>query len=85
MKRFHCLGMVDGPNEIRLLKQFQDYIFSWDSSAAVWAGIHGIRFDKSPTGLMNGKFEKEVEFNYGGEVDTAAVMNNIVYIEEQLC
>lgn len=84
MKRFHCLGMVDGPNEIRLLKQFEDYIFSWDSSAAVWAGIHSIRFDRSPTGLSKGKFEKEVEFNYGGEVDTAAVMHNIVYIEEQL-
>lgn len=85
MKRFHCLGMVDGPNEIRLLKPFHDYIFSWDSSAAVWAGIHSLRFDKSPTGLMNGKFEKEVEFDYDGEVDTAAVMNNIVFIEEQLC
>lgn len=85
LKRFHCLGMVDGPNEIRLLKPYHDYIFSWDSSAAVWAGIHGIRFDKSPTGLMNGKFEKEVEFDYGGEVDTAAVMNNITFIEEQLC
>lgn len=85
IKRFHCLGMVDGPNEIRLLKQYQDYIFSWDSSAAVWAGIHGLRFDKSPTGLMNGKFEKEVEFDYHGETDTAAVFNNIVYIEELLC
>ena len=34
---------------------------------------------------MNGKFEKEVEFHYTGEVDTAAVMSNIVFIEEQLC
>jgi hypothetical protein len=79
-KRFHCLGMVDGPKEIRLLKQFEDYIFSWDSSAAVWAGIHGIEFDGSPTGLTNGKFEKEVEFGYDGEVNHAAVAKNIAYI-----
>lgn len=80
VKRFHCLGMVDGPKEINLLKQFQDYIFSWDSSAAVWAGIHGLHFDGSPTGLTNGKFEKEVEFHYDGEVDTQAVQSNIDYI-----
>ena len=85
MKKFHCLGMVDGPKEIRLLKPFEDYIFSWDSSAAVWAGINGIRFDASPTGMSGGKFEKEVEFHYDGEVDTAAVFHNISYIEELLC
>lgn len=85
MKKFHCLGMVDGPKEIRLLKRFEDYIFSWDSSAAVWAGINGIRFDTSPTGLNGGKFEKEVEFDYHGEVDSAAVFHNISYIEELLC
>lgn len=84
LKRFHCLGMVDGPKEIRLLKKFEKFIFSWDSSAAVWAGINGIRFDGSPTGLTNGKFEKEVEFAYDGEVDTQAVSYNIERISEFL-
>ena len=84
LKRFHCLGMVDGPREIRLLKQFEQYIFSWDSSAAVWAGIHGITFDGSPTGLTNGKFEKEVEFHYDGPTNDLAVFHNITYIEELL-
>jgi hypothetical protein len=84
LKRFHCLGMVDGPREIRLLSRFEKYIFSWDSSAAVWAGIHGIMFDGSPTGLANGKFEKEVEFGYQGHVNNLAVYHNIEYINQLL-
>lgn len=64
IKRFHCLGMVDGPQEIKLLQEFFPYIYSWDSSAAVWAGLNGLSFDGSPTGLLNGKFEKEVDFDF---------------------
>ena len=62
--QFHCLGMVDGPNEIDLLSEFHQHIFSWDSSAAVWAGLNYIRFDQSPSGLMDGKFEHEVNFDH---------------------
>jgi hypothetical protein len=62
--RFHCLGMVDGPNEIELLRPYHDWIYTWDSSAAVWAGLNNVRFDNTPTGLVNGKFEKEVDFDY---------------------
>ena len=62
--KFHCLGMVDGPNEIDLLSEFHNSIFSWDSSAAVWAGLNYIRFDQSPSGLMEGKFEHEVNFDH---------------------
>lgn len=65
-KRFHCLGMTDGPNEITLLQDagYAPYIYSWDSSAAPWAGLNGKVFDFSPTGLMNGKIEAEVDFNH---------------------
>jgi len=63
IKRFHCLGMTDGPNEIELLSQYHDHIFSWDSSSAIWHGINGIRYDQSPTGLRKGKFESEVDFD----------------------
>lgn len=80
-KRFHCLGMVDGPKEIDLLREYSDYIFSWDSSAAVWAGINNLKFDASPTGLQNGKFEKEVDFNYDGEHAPFVVFDNIHYID----
>lgn len=62
-KKIHFLGMVDGPNEVILVKEFLPYINTWDSSAAVWAGLNGILFDNSPSGLINGKFEKEVEFD----------------------
>jgi len=62
-KKIHFLGMVDGPNEISLCSEFD--IDTWDSSAAIWAGLNNISFDSSPTGLIDGKFEKEVDFNFG--------------------
>lgn len=62
-KKIHFLGMVDGPNEIKLCSP-RFSIDTWDSSAAIWAGLNGISFDTSPTGLLNGKFEKEVDFNF---------------------
>lgn len=61
-KKIHFLGMVDGPNEIDLCGEFR--IDTWDSSAAIWAGLNNITFDSSPTGLIDGKFEEEVDFNY---------------------
>jgi hypothetical protein len=80
----HFLGMVDGPNEIDLVRDYHKYILSWDSSAAVWAGIHDIRFDHSPTGLINGKFEKEVDFDYNVDLTGTqrdAISFNIAHIE----
>lgn len=84
-KRFHCLGMTDGPNEIELLNYsgYRPYIFSWDSSAAVWAGLNNITFDRSPTGLIGGKFEREVDFDYKGPY-TDATSFNIDYINSLL-
>lgn len=62
-KRFHCLGLVDGPNEIELLSKFKPLIKSWDSSSAVWAGINNVKYDSTPTGLLTGKIESEVDFD----------------------
>lgn len=86
LKKFHCLGMTDGPNEIELLKEYHPYIYSWDSSAAVWAGISGVPFDRSPSGLQYGKVETEVDFNYAHEVRAHEdiVKFNIQYIDN-LC
>lgn len=61
--KIHMLGMTDGPYEIKLVKDYHNYIYSWDTSSAVWAGINGVRYDNSPTGLLNGKFEIEVDFS----------------------
>jgi hypothetical protein len=66
------------------LSRFEKYIFSWDSSAAVWAGMNNIQFDSSPTGLQNGKFEKEVDFEYNGATNDVAVYHNIAYIDQLL-
>ena len=66
VNRFHCLGMVDGPNEVELLWPYATNIATWDSSAAVWAGLNDIVFDNSPTGLIDGKFEVEVNFDFSG-------------------
>lgn len=87
IKRFHFLGMTDGPKEILLMKDYNysQFIHTWDSSAAVWTGLHNIAFDDSPTGLKNGKFEKEVDFNYqGGEDYKSIVHSNIEYINKLL-
>jgi len=62
-KKIHFLGMVDGPNEIKLMEPYRDYIDTWDSSAGVWLGLNGGTFDGSPTGIFDGKFEKEVDFD----------------------
>ncbi len=64
-KKIHCLGMTDGPNEILLLADYirKGYIDTWDSSAAVWAGIEDVAFDTSPTGLVNGKVKSHVDFD----------------------
>jgi hypothetical protein len=83
-KLIHFLGMVDGPNEIELCKEFT--IHTWDSSAAVWAGLNGIAFDSSPTGLVDGKFEKEVDFGLEIRDNTKVQLahDNIKYID-RLC
>lgn len=82
-KKIHFLGMVDGPNEIALCHpRFK--IDTWDSSAAVWAGLNNIKFDGSPTGLINGKFEEEVDFNFvtTDKQKIATAKDNCTYINK---
>lgn len=85
-KKMHFLGMVDGPNEIELVEEYLDVINTWDSSAAVWAGVCDISFDNSPTGLINGKNEIEVDFSHNaadiGQLGLAA--RNVAYIDNIL-
>jgi len=85
-KKFHFLGMTEGPNEILLMKDWIRLIDTWDSSAAVWAGLNGISFDTSPTGLIEGKFEKEVDFNYqtSDDIKIELAKSNMNYIDKLL-
>ena len=79
-KKIHFLGMVDGPNEISLVRDF--HIDTWDSSAGVWAGLNGIGFDFSPTGLMTGKFEKHVDFSADLSDNVDLAKKNVKYIDD---
>lgn len=85
LKRFHCLGMTDGAREVDLLHKYRQFVWSWDSSSAVWHAINGIEYDKSPTGLSKGKFEEEVDFDIDrpDEVDLhARVLYNMSMIDK---
>lgn len=84
-QKFHCLGMTDGPMEIELLRRYHNTIFSWDSSSAVWHGIHDVRYDQSPTGLRHGKYEEEVDFDVPLTEDVSKIetaLHNMRVIDE---
>lgn len=84
-KRFHLLGLLDGYTEYDLIKPYENFIFSADSSSPVWHGINGVGFDCSPTGLLKGKLESEVDFNcayYDNAVDK--IMFNLEQIDSCL-
>ena len=87
-KKIHFLGMVDGPNEITLMKDagFLKYIDTWDSSAATWAGLNGISFDHSPSGLMAGKYENPVDFDFpmSDNLNIQLAKENCEYIDKLL-
>lgn len=84
-KKIHFLGMLDGPNEIIEVAPFGKFIDTWDSSAAVWAGINGIAFDKSPTGLVDGKIKSHVDFDLAYKEDIERdnlIVSNMKYIDD---
>jgi hypothetical protein len=84
-KKIHFLGMTDGPNEIGEAMRFPSFIDSWDSSAATWAGIEGVRFDNSPTGLMNGKVKSHVDFSVDfDETRLSDIKFNIAFIDNRV-
>lgn len=83
-KKIHFLGMVDGPNEIILLGDNLKFVDTWDSSSAIWLGLNGGVYDKSPSGLINGKFELEVDFGYKGSANIKLAKRNMKYIDS-LC
>lgn len=82
-KKLHMLGMLDGPNELLIVKDYLKFFNSWDSSAAVWCGLNDIKFDESPTGLKDGKFKEHVDFSHSSATidQIAIVMKNIKYID----
>jgi len=63
-KKIHLLGATDSIWELGMLSVFRDYIFSWDSSAAIWQGHLGnlLRYQtrKDTTSV---DFSQKVEWN----------------------
>ena len=83
--RIHALGMVDGPNEVKLLMKYKKHIKSIDSSSPFWHGILGISYDKSPTGLILGKNETEVDFDITYDKQKVNLMlSNLEIIDKML-
>ena len=82
--KIHFLGMVDGPNEIMFMSPFHKYIDTWDSSAAIWLGLNGMKFDETPTGRREGKYEEEVDFDFKTEDDVKISMakDNMEWIDK---
>lgn len=82
-QKVHFLGMVDGPNEVMFMSPFAGFINTWDSSSAIWAGLNGVKYDETPTGLRDGKFELEVDFNFKTTDNTRIelAVNNMNWID----
>ena len=76
-KRFHILGMLDAADEVTRLTYYKDMINSWDSSAAIWGGINGIKLEDETK-----KFELAVDFDHPiGDFSVSLVLDNINYIK----
>lgn len=79
--KYHCLGLGSSVREIKYMQNFP-FIYSNDSSSAIWHGINGISFDGSATGLFSGKIKKEVDFFCEFSNDNNQVIkDNIKFIQ----
>lgn len=79
--KYHCLGLGSSVRELKYMQNFP-FVYSNDSSSAIWHGINGIKYDNSATGLFLGKIEKEVDFLYPYDTNRLDEINfNINYIK----
>ena len=77
-KKIHLLGATDSIRELFLLKPFDEFIYSWDSSAAVWQGYLGnLLSEQKRKDCTHVEFDKEVEWNL-------FIDQNIAFIEEMI-
>lgn len=74
LKRIHMLGMLDTVHEICLTKPFHHMIYSWDTSAAVWAGVHDFDISK-----LCRKFDVPVDFDAKIK-HPSSIVDNIDYV-----
>lgn len=78
-KRIHMLGMLDTVHEISLTKPFHWMINSWDTSAAVWAGMNDFDISK-----LCRKFDVPVDFEAHDLSKFDMMVKNMDYINSLL-
>jgi len=74
VKRFHILGMLDTVDEIKDIVPYQHLVNSWDSSAAIWYGLHHLSVKNRKS-----KFKVPVDFDRAAEWNST-ISENIKYI-----
>lgn len=78
-KKIHLLGGTDSIYEIGMLHPFRNYIYSWDSSTAIWQGHLGHRIND-----IVRKDTTSVDFTVKVNLEKPEVVNNIKFIEKLL-
>lgn len=74
--KIHLLGATDSCWELGMLLGYSDYIFSWDSSAAIWQGHLGDQLRYQPRkNCTSVNFSEDVSWNM-------FMHNNIKFLEE---
>ena len=78
-KKIHLLGATDSIWELGLLYPFRRFIYSWDSSAAIWQGHLGNKLWDIPR-----KETKSVDFNAIVDLKNKVTQENIRFINKLL-
>jgi hypothetical protein len=77
--KIHFLGMGESAWEVGMCMPWKKLIHSWDSSSAIWHGLHGIDISKMP-----GKMSKGVDFNFDCSQNKNQVESNIRFINTMI-
>ena len=78
-KKIHLLGGTDSVYEIGMLHPFRDYIYSWDSSTAIWQGHLGHKIND-----IVRKDTTSVDFTIKVSLEKEEIVNNINFIDRLL-
>lgn len=78
-KKIHLLGGTDSVYEIGMIHPFRDYIYSWDSSTAIWQGHLGHKIND-----IVRKDTTSVDFSVKVNLDAEIIQHNIEFINELL-
>ena len=78
-KKIHLLGGTDSIWELGMLHPFRQYIYSWDSSAAIWQGHLGHKLWDMPR-----KDTTSVDFDAKVDINDPLIKKNIEFVNKLL-